>query len=44
MVKNTEEKEEIKISLGALPDDQLLAIIDRVTKIHSGKFSAKVYL
>lgn len=28
--------EEIKINLGTLPDDELLAIINRVSKIHSG--------
>ena len=31
------EVEEIRISLTALTDDELLAIIDKVSKIHSGK-------
>ncbi len=29
--------EEIKVNLGTLTDDELLAIISRVSKIHSGK-------
>ena len=32
------EVEEIRINLTALTDDELLAIIDKVSKIHSGKF------
>lgn len=32
------EVEDIRINLAALTDDELLAIIDKVSKIHSGKF------
>ena len=34
------EVEEIRINLTALTDDELLAIIDKVSKIHSGKFNS----
>lgn len=35
-VADSDTQEEIKINLGALPDDELLAIINKVSKIHSG--------